>query len=831
MSNLIERMRELLWLDPTIPINLAKLIRQDQAHLLPDELDKLLPTTKFNNIQVEQVKEIIRNLEDLDSIEFNEIEEHYKISNEILGDYIDPEFENTDPKLSKLNQNLHLLQVKFGEVDIKNFAVKKPNNVKFAKSAFQRPDPLVLVDNNPTEAYSLLLRRWDQSSASNMGQLRIIDGVPGFAVAIPEYMKISSVIAYLDSQHLDMSYEQKILILFVHGFLGSESSFSSFPLDLVQSVRSLYGIPNLEARVFPFFPTKGDPNKAINFLYNWLLMNATYPEYEAVIIMCHSMGGLIAADAWRKIQKLQSNDPIIPDTTKEFQMASAEYQISKEETELLEQKEEEKINQANETIKEQVKEKDNSGWFGGWWSSKSEEEKLEQVMEPVKVDINAPEAPSPYPKDVELFNNVQTQLRKGIRDYGKAKINLVALISFDSPFYGLNSNVFTFAAGEHAADIISSYVPESHSSQVNSTLKYGSNLASKTFVSSMNVASQLPSLASSAIYSGAQTAKSIPSALYSTAAAIPGAASTVISTSTELPKTIYSKLPTKAEAVEATTATVAAIPSAVSYTASLVTSVPGSLSSLWRYGSNSTIVEDKDANDDIKSELKTELKTEGENEKSTKETDEFSDKVELDGEIITKESANMQLAIKTKISNEEFERAELLPIEEGYNWTPWVTLGLTTAAVVGGAYYSGGILALGTMTLVRRVALAYAVSHASEATHYLRFLYPLWGESQADADKRIEDMKKKVDEGTFFFKAYYIQILPENEDPDGRIKTFVKPPPTATGYLFQPIGSDTDNEIAAHMHMFDRQSNPGSYWNTIHQVGRDVANIVKFVRE
>ncbi|KAI8896350.1 hypothetical protein BC833DRAFT_103433 [Globomyces pollinis-pini] len=82
----------------------------------------------------------------------------------------------------------------------------------------------------------------------------------------------------------------KTLLLFVHGFLGSESSFSNFPLDLVQSIRTQYKIPNIEARVFPFFATKGDPNKAINLLYNWLLLNATQPEYEGVIIMAHSMG-------------------------------------------------------------------------------------------------------------------------------------------------------------------------------------------------------------------------------------------------------------------------------------------------------------------------------------------------------------------------------------------------------------------------------------------------------------------------------------------------------------------------------------------------------------
>jgi hypothetical protein len=78
--------------------------------------------------------------------------------------------------------------------------------------------------------------------------------------------------------------ESRILILFVHGFLGSESSFCSFPLDLVQLLRQRYHLARIEARVFPFFDTKGDPEKAINMLYNWLLLNACAPEYEGVVL-------------------------------------------------------------------------------------------------------------------------------------------------------------------------------------------------------------------------------------------------------------------------------------------------------------------------------------------------------------------------------------------------------------------------------------------------------------------------------------------------------------------------------------------------------------------
>ena len=49
----------------------------------------------------------------------------------------------------------------------------------------------------------------------------------------------------------------KTLILFVHGFLGSESSFCDFPLDLIQSLRQIHKISDIEARIFPFFQTKG----------------------------------------------------------------------------------------------------------------------------------------------------------------------------------------------------------------------------------------------------------------------------------------------------------------------------------------------------------------------------------------------------------------------------------------------------------------------------------------------------------------------------------------------------------------------------------------------
>ena len=88
----------------------------------------------------------------------------------------------------------------------------------------------------------------------------------------------------------------KTLLLFVHGFGGSSESFSSFPLELLHSLRTRYSIKRLECRILPSFDSKGENFKQVNHLCNWLLMNAAYPEFDSVIIIAHSMGGLLAVD-------------------------------------------------------------------------------------------------------------------------------------------------------------------------------------------------------------------------------------------------------------------------------------------------------------------------------------------------------------------------------------------------------------------------------------------------------------------------------------------------------------------------------------------------------
>lgn len=98
---------------------------------------------------------------------------------------------------------------------------------------------------------------------------------------------------------------------------------------------------------------------------------------------------------------------------------------------------------------------------------------------------------------------------------------------------------------------------------------------------------------------------------------------------------------------------------------------------------------------------------------------------------------------------------ELLPIPQDSEWSPWISLGITTAAVA----FSGSLLAISTMTVVRRVALAYAVSHAEEARQRLQFLYPIWGESSKDSESRLLLLKEMNQKDSFIFKSYYVEVL------------------------------------------------------------------------
>jgi hypothetical protein len=180
---------------------------------------------------------------------------------------------------------------------------------------------------------------------------------------------------------------------------------------------------------------------------------------------------------------------------------------------------------------------------------------------------------------------------------------------------------------------------------------------------------------------------------------------------------------------------------------------------------------------------------------------------------------------------ESRKSAELLPVEPDSDWTPWINLGLTTAAMAGGAYYFGGsLIAMSTVTVVKRIALAYAVSHAEDARQRLRFLYPIWGESREDQEARFKAMKEESEsERVFMFKNYYQRVAETSEETKEVLYRSFIVLPESSQYLplFEPVGTDSANEIAGHTNMFSRNENPGHYWDSIHRTSLDIKRIVK----
>ncbi|KAJ3317023.1 hypothetical protein HDU76_001414 [Blyttiomyces sp. JEL0837] len=263
------------------------------------------------------------------------------------------------------------------------------------------------------------------------------------------------------------------------------------------------------------------------------------------------------------------------------------------------------------------------------------------------------------------------------------------------------------------------------------------------------------------------------------------------------------------------------------------------------------------------------------------------------------------------------------------SWTPWLTLGIAGAAVAAGAYYSGGLVL--AAPLVQRLAFAWAVGHANEATKHLQFLYPLWGETQEDWKRRVSVLNHEVVEGHLAFRCFYIEsangagvrdsvpaeakkdetgttatladapvaskegdakvdekdaakeedksevsmrVEPTTSEQvtgdadkkagDDEVKvtatdastlkadtstsantntnttnpasatsnaipptpptppvprTFINPPPQSVCHLFRPVPSDSPDQIAGHMTMFDRSENAGAYWTMVDEAG------------
>ncbi|GJE84998.1 hypothetical protein PsYK624_010750 [Phanerochaete sordida] len=98
-----------------------------------------------------------------------------------------------------------------------------------------------------------------------------------------------------------------LLIIFIHGFKGTDSTFGEFPERLQHVLSETISNVHVESVVFPAYETKGELNAAVIRFADWLTNLTVEREVangvgggagKAKIVLCgHSMGGLLAADA------------------------------------------------------------------------------------------------------------------------------------------------------------------------------------------------------------------------------------------------------------------------------------------------------------------------------------------------------------------------------------------------------------------------------------------------------------------------------------------------------------------------------------------------------
>ncbi|GKT57592.1 hypothetical protein ColTof4_09581 [Colletotrichum tofieldiae] len=122
-----------------------------------------------------------------------------------------------------------------------------------------------------------------------------------------------------------------LLLCFIHGFKGNDNTFHDFPDDLKRSVTKQLPDHRVESTVYPQYETKGELAQATEAFLSWLkeqVMEVRKANVEkpwppkdrevGVVLVAHSMGGFVAADALflaineRANSNPSEDDPIFP---------------------------------------------------------------------------------------------------------------------------------------------------------------------------------------------------------------------------------------------------------------------------------------------------------------------------------------------------------------------------------------------------------------------------------------------------------------------------------------------------------------------------------------
>ncbi|WVQ82449.1 hypothetical protein IAT38_004577 [Cryptococcus sp. DSM 104549] len=114
-----------------------------------------------------------------------------------------------------------------------------------------------------------------------------------------------------------------LLLVWVHGFKGNDVTFESFPDRICHLLQSTHPSLHIVSKVFPMYQTRGELTAATLAFVDWLtelVVNLENDEGQGggagkarVVLMGHSMGGLLCADTVRDIAaNTRAGDPMWP---------------------------------------------------------------------------------------------------------------------------------------------------------------------------------------------------------------------------------------------------------------------------------------------------------------------------------------------------------------------------------------------------------------------------------------------------------------------------------------------------------------------------------------
>ncbi|KAH7402365.1 hypothetical protein DE146DRAFT_463727 [Phaeosphaeria sp. MPI-PUGE-AT-0046c] len=105
----------------------------------------------------------------------------------------------------------------------------------------------------------------------------------------------SSTQSLVPDPTIDSSNLRRVLLVYIHGFMGNETSFRSFPAHVHNLVTvTLADTHVVHTKLYPRYRSRNSLENARDNFSNWLAPHED--QWTDVVLLGHSMGGLLAAD-------------------------------------------------------------------------------------------------------------------------------------------------------------------------------------------------------------------------------------------------------------------------------------------------------------------------------------------------------------------------------------------------------------------------------------------------------------------------------------------------------------------------------------------------------